>query len=345
MKKVTKLFVLFVLFVFTAFGCAMYQMNEAQAAPVLKISHPRPVQSETQADLELFVKNIEKYTNGRVKCKIYGANQLGGVEQVMENVAMGTVEMLLGWPNTTLDPKLEIYDLPGMVATYEEGRKVYKQGSPFMAVLNEAYSKFDQIVIAAYPSGFQYQLFKNKPKNDVYDPMAKKPYKLRVAGLKYLVYTTDALGYITSTMPWGEVFTGLQTGIIDGLGAYSSESTYLMLRDAIKYVLPVRTFCDMYLLTINKEVWDGFSETDRAAVAKAAAEFQEKRFSRVPASDKEYLKKLADHGVTIMNVTEKQQAAFQKRIKDYVWPRLRKDMGAAFFDKATKAAEASKKSK
>lgn len=320
---------------FADFGYAAY--------PLVKIAHPRPVQSATQADLEGFVKNIEKYSEGRVKCKIYGANQLGGPEQVMENVAMGTVEMLLGWPNTTLDNQLEVYCLPGMVSTYDEGRKVYKQGSPFINILNEVYGKHNQMVIAAYPSGFQYTFFKNKPDKSVYDPYAKKSIKLRQAPIKYLVYITDGLGYMTSTMPWGEVFTGLQTGIIDGLGSFSAESAYLSFRDAINYVLPVKTYLDVYLLTINKELWDSFSDNDKKAVSKAAAEFQEKRFNAVVESDKMYLKKLADHGVEILNITDEQQAAFQKRIKQYVWEHLRKDLGPKFFDKVTKAAEASVK--
>ncbi|MDY2985581.1 MAG: TRAP transporter substrate-binding protein DctP [Synergistes jonesii] len=313
------------------------------AAPVLKIAHPRPLQSETQTELEAFVEDVEKGTEGRVKCKIYGANQLGSPEQVMENVGMGTVEMLLGWPNTTLDKRFEVYCLPGAVGTYEEGRKLYKQGSPFIKLLNDVYGKFDQVIIAAYPSGFQYSSFKNEPPKSVYDPYAKKNMKIRQASLKYLVYITDGLGYTTSVLPWGEIFTALQTGIIDGLGSFSAESTYLTLRDAIKYTLPISTYLDVFFLTINKEVLDGFSDADRAAVAKAAARFQEKRFDRVVASDKEYLEKLSKHGVTVMPVTEEQKKAFQKRIKEYVWLHLRKDLGADFFDKATKAVEDSLK--
>ena len=339
MKKINSTLAAFFLIGLCLFAFAA---ESDAATKKMKLSHPRPLTTLMHQDMELFAAKVKEYTEGRVELILYGAGQLGSSEAVMESVGMGTVEIMLGWPNTTLDQRLEVYSMTGLAMNYDEAAKVYKQGSPYMDILQDVYASQNHKILATYPTSFCCMSFIKEPK-DIYNPEAKHTEKMRVAPINALRYMPEAIGYITSPVPWGETFTALQTGVVDGLGHLGPELTYLTFRNVIKYYFPVNLYLDVYLLSINLELWEELSQADRDAISKAAAEIEVKRFKDAPDEQQSWVDKLEESGVKILPITDEQQTTLQLKVRDFVWTNIKNDIGLEFFEKVTKAAEESKK--
>lgn len=296
-----------------------------------KLSHHRPVNSQLDKDMIQFANDVDKATSGRVKIEVFPAAQLGGSELVMERVGMGAVEMMVGFPSSTMDPKLDIYSLPGIAKDFSDLRKLFRAGSPYMKILEKTFNDLDIHVLASYCTAFSGMCFKGEPSN-ILDPAAKHKEKIRVPSINSYRYAAESLGYLTTPLPWGEVFTALQTGVVDGVSGPAAEPTYTSLRDVIKCYVPVNSQADTFFLLVNTDSFKKISKEDQAAIMKLASALEDSRFKVAGKEQTMWENRLKESGVKVYSLTDAQLAAFQKTIQDYSWPKLRKDMGEAFFD-------------
>jgi len=324
-------------------ACAMcLGVQPSTAATNWKLSHHKPVDSDIDKELKQFAADIEKETEGRIKVKVFPAGQLGNSEMAIERTSMGTIDIMLGYPNSEIDPALDVYAIPGMASNYDEVAKLYKQGSPFSMYIEELFNKQDLHVLATYTLPFAGLWFKAMPENPK-DPAAAHKEKIRVPGINSYRYPAEAFGYFGTALPFGEVFTSLQTGVIDGVYGPSAESVYQSLRDVVKVNIPVDLQPDMNFILINKNAFDKLPEQDRQIVARLGLVIEQAGFANGAKRAQTWNQRIADYGITIVALTDAERQAFKKRAQDITWPKLRQDIGAEVFDKAIAAYEASMK--
>ncbi|MFA0889805.1 MAG: TRAP transporter substrate-binding protein DctP [Synergistales bacterium] len=331
MKKILIALLVFICLISVGIGTSQAENNV-----VWKLSHHRPVDSQLDKDMKAFAAEVDKKTNGRVKIQVFPAAQLGGSEGAMERVSMGSIEMMVGYPNSTLDPKLDIYSLPGTAKDFKELKLLFAKGSPYMNILEEIFDSLDITVLAAYTTAFTGMCFKGEPTSPL-NPLANHKEKIRVPSINSYRYTAEALGYLTTPLPWGEVFTALQTGVVDGVYGPAAEPTYTTLRDVIKTYIPLNVQADMFFLIANKQILGSIGKEDQKIIKGIAAKMEASRFTKGAEEQKMWEGKMADKGIKVINLTDAQRSAFQKRIQEYGWPLLRKAMGEQFFDKTIDA--------
>ncbi len=314
----------------------MLSVGPANAAS-WRLGHGRPVDSLLDKDMKAFAAEVEKQTEGRVKIKVYPAGQLGMNEQMMERVSMGSIEMVAGYPNTQLEPKLDIYCLPGLAKSYGDLRKIFVTGSPYMKLLAEGFDNLDTHVLGSYMTAALVGMsFKTDPRG-VPDFNAKNPGKIRVPGINAFRYTAEAVGYLTTPLPWAEVFTALQTGVIDGVYGAAAEPTYLQLRDVIKAYLALNIQADMFFLLVNKDIFNRLPEKDRAIVSKIASDLEKSRFAKAEQEQALWEKRLSEAGIKVYRPSAEQSTQLQKKIQKEVWPKIAQQFDKAYFDRAMKA--------
>lgn len=331
MKKFTALIMILIALFFL-------QVDNCEAAAKWKLSHHRPVGSPIDVDLHKFAKDVEKATEGRVVIEVFPAAQLGGSDIVMERVGIGAIEMLLGYPTSTLDPRLDMYSVPAIAGNYAELQKLFTHGSPFMNKIHQTFEELEIYTLMSYCVGFTGLGLKT-PVDGMLDPTKKHKEKIRTATLNSFRYPAEAIGYLATPIPMGDLFTALQTGIVDGSYGNGPEVVYLQFRDVIKHFVPIRAQADIFFLVINKDVFMSLSEKDQKTIKTIAAKFEKDRFAVAEEDEEMWLKRLEEKGTKIHYLNKAQVKAFHKIIADYSWPKLKVDIGAKYFDEAMKERE------
>jgi len=310
-------------------------VGQAEAAKAWRLSHYRPVGSTMDDFAKKFVAEVATATEGRIKIDVYPAAQLGGSEVVMERVGMGAIEMFVGFPSATLTPKLDIITAPTLISSFEQIDKLVSPGSPFMDILQECFAEVDIHALTAYSGDFAGLSFKTAVPG-MLDPNAKHTEKIRSSTQNSFRYTAEALGYLATPIPVSELFTALQAGLVEGTFGNGVEIVYLQFREMIKHFVHIRAQADVFFLAMNKDLFDGLDKKDQEILTKIAQRLGKEQTAAAKQAEQMWEKRLIDSGTKVYHLTDEQQAAFHKIIRESAWPKLRKDLGEDFFDNAVK---------
>ncbi len=156
---------------------------------------------------------IKQKTGGKDSIKVYTGNQLGGEKDTIEQVKIGALDLVRinVAPMNNICPETMVPTMPFLFKSKEHMRKVLD--GPIG----------DQILKACEPQGFIGLAFYDSGSRSLYT--AKKPVKTLadVKGMKIRVQQSDlwvallqAMGANATPMPYGEVYTALKTGVVDG---------------------------------------------------------------------------------------------------------------------------------
>ncbi len=311
---------LFVLCVFVL-GC----VSVGNAAARLELSHHRAANSPLDNDIKALAANIEKATNGRVAFDVFPAGQLGGYETVQERVSIGDVASQFAPLAMQTDRKLGVSWFPYLVLDLKEAQHLYGKGGLVRDMLIDLLKKQDLVTIATWPAGIGGVVVSNPRSNNLNDPfLALKGLKIRVMANKVNEYVyNDVMGSIATGMPWGELFTAMQTGVIDGLqGCASAESAYVMFRDVMKYYLAYPDHYESFYFVVNKDIWNGISPEDQKTVLKLCEEMETKRWKQIAIDEESYRKKLTDMGIKVITYDHKDLIKIRDRVTKECWTKV-----------------------
>ena len=154
-----------------------------------------------------FEELIEEKSDGRIQIDVYTNSQLGGEGDMTEAVGLGTIDMCL----TSNAPRFNIFELPYIFTSYEQVDAVLdgEIGATLLAELESLNIKG----LAYFENGFRNITNSVRP---IEAPADLDGIKLRtMESAVHIAYFTD-LGANPTPMAWGEVYTALQQGTIDG---------------------------------------------------------------------------------------------------------------------------------
>ncbi|AER67228.1 Extracellular solute-binding protein, family 7 [Thermovirga lienii DSM 17291] len=309
----------------------------ALAAPkyVWKLSHVRPQGTTIDKDVHWFADKVFEDSKGQIKIEIYPASQLGDYTVVHERISVGAIEMACQPPGVAADRRIQILNLPYMVATWEQAKKVYASGSPLMNTAAELFAKQDIKYLAAYPVYFGGIALNVEPVAPG-DPDVKKGIKVRVPPLKSFQLLANAMGYQATPIPFSEAFTAIQTGIVDGIIGSGAEGYYANFRDVIKYYIPANTHFEQWYLYMNMEAFNKLPKDLQEVVLNAAKEFEARRMVQAEKDQAANEQRLADYGITIVPLSDEELNNIAKKVRAEVWPEIKKDLGEEWADSVLK---------
>lgn len=317
-------------------GLAAVSVAEAKT---LKISHIRPQGATIDLELKDFAEQLKAVTNGDVKLKIFAASALGDYTTVQERISVGAVDMAVQPAATAADRKMQISAFPYVAENWKQAQKIYGPGGAIYEAMKELYAKQDITMLAAYPVYFGGIALNRAPVSPG-DANASKGIKVRVPGIKSFQLTADALGYISSPIPFSEAFTAVQTGVVDGVVGSGAEGYYASFRDVVKSYIPINTHFEVWYMIVNSETFSDLDDASRAALVQAAKQFETQRWTKAESDQGAFEQKLADYGATIVKLSDAELAAAAKKARADVWPQILSDVGAdwgqAILDKINK---------
>jgi TRAP-type C4-dicarboxylate transport system substrate-binding protein len=303
-----------------------------------KIGHVRPEETAVDKDTKWLVEKINQDSGGRITFDIYPANQLGDYRVVQERVSFGDVEMYIGPFGTETDKRLNLPATPYLVKNWIEAKKVFAHDSMMIKKMGEYLEQQDIKILGGWPVYFG-GIVLMKEASSPGDPNVSKDMKIRVPPIKSFEVTAQALGFMATPIPWAEVFTALQTGIVDGAIGGGAEGYYANFRDLVKYYLAVNDHFEYWFIYMNMSLWNKLSDEDKAIVQNAVAALELKRFEEGEADEQFNMKRLEEHGITIVTFSDEELAQMTEKTKKEAWPILRKDIGAEAFDEIVSSVQ------
>jgi tripartite ATP-independent transporter DctP family solute receptor len=247
-------------------------------------------------------KLLEERSKGRIKINVFHSAQLGQEKDTIEQTRFGVIDMnrINMAPFNNLIPATNVPSLPFIFRSVDHMRKV--MDGPIGDNLLMEFEKHDLIGLAFYDSGSRS--FYNS-KRAINTPADMKGLKIRVQQSDMFVSLVSALGANATPMNFGEVYSGLQTGVIDGAEnnwpSYESTKHY----EVAKFYSQTEHSLSPEVLVMSKKSFDKFNAEDKALIKAAAKESVAKMRELWDAREKASEAKVKAGGAVI-NAVQKQ---------------------------------------
>jgi tripartite ATP-independent transporter DctP family solute receptor len=180
---------------------------------VMRLAETHPEDYPTTKGDYKFAELVKERTNGRVVIKVYSGSQLGQEKAVIENVQMGAIDFtrVSLSPVSAFAPQMNALQMPYLYRDVEHMWKVLNGdiGQGLLDSLDSA----GFVGLGWFESGARN--FYNS-KRVVEKPEDLVGLKIRVQENELMMGLVNAFGAVATPMPYGEVYSGLQTGVIDG---------------------------------------------------------------------------------------------------------------------------------
>lgn len=147
----------------------------------------------------------------------------------------------------------------------------------------------------------------------------------------------EAIGFIATPMPFGEVSSAMMTGIVDG-ACGPGPCDLPMFEGVAKYAYGYFYRLEALALIMSLDVWNTLSKEDQEIVQKSA-DFSLSTGWDLAKATSEYCETRADeYGIEFIELTPEQQMINIKVVRENVWPELEKTIGKDIMDKVKKFA-------
>jgi len=278
---------------------------------------------------------IEQKSDGEIKAKVFYQNELGGQQEVFDLHVAGDVDLMLNWPMTSYDKRIGVIYTPYMTLSWDEALKAYSPGGWVNNMLGGIYSDIGLKFFGPWPEGFNGVASKGKYALNIADANGLK---VRTMTVFPAPQTMQALGYQTAAIDWGEVYTALQTGVVDGEAGNVIYWDYEYFRDSLDYYVQTKHFFMTGILSANQDTWENMSEEEQKTVSDAAIEIMNEQFKAAKQQDDYYIAKAQEAGMKYFEPNEEQIREFAKAAREKVWPQMDKEVGPEIIDTIRKNA-------
>lgn len=298
---------------------------------VFKIGHMRTEGSPTDLDVEAFCEKVTEMTNGTIEFEIYPASSLGDYTAMIERMALGDVDMMLASIGVSLDSRMNCWTIPYLARNWDEARQIFKDDGLIMNTMIDICNDNGVRILSNYPMYFGGIGLAKEPKVDP-ATMASQGLKIRIPATETYDAMATTFGFMSTPLNYSDIFTSMQTGVIDGTIGGGAEGYYNEFRDLLKYFLPVNDHFELQFLCVGNPTWEKLSDNQREVLTTCAAELEAKRWDEAEASQAKYEQDMADAGITVIEFTDDQLAAFAEAVRAAVEPFARQELGDDLYD-------------
>jgi tripartite ATP-independent transporter DctP family solute receptor len=287
-----------------------------QAQTVLKASDVHPAGYPTVVAVEHFGDKLARATKGRVKVQIFASMQLGGEKEAIEQTQVGAIQLArvsVGALGPVV-PELNVFNLPFLFRDTAHMQKVI-DGEIGQELLDK--------VTRNPNAGLVGLCWMDAGARSVYDtkhPIKSiadlKGLKVRVIGNPMFVDMMNALGGNGVAMGYDQVFSALQTGVIDGAENNMPSFVFDNHYQVAKYYTFTEHLIVPEILVMSRKAWDALSKEDQALVKKLAREAQLEERELWKAYEAKAMEKAKTAGTQFTEIADK--APFQAAVKP-VW--------------------------
>ena len=299
MKRLTKIIALTLCVAGTVFaaGCSSSTSADGTKQKVWNVAviqtddHPQTMAVKKMGEV------FSELTDGRYRFEVYPNELLGPQRETLEQVQYGIIEMaVVGNPIiSSMVGGFLTFEMPFLFDD-EDHQKRFFEESLAVETLFEQTEKFNLKVAAQFTAGTR-NMYASKP---IYSVADLKGMKIRTAESDTYIKMMKCLGGAATPMSFGEVFTAIQSGIVDG--AENNEASYSNTKhyEIAPYYSYTRHLIVPDYVVVNSNLFDELSEADKAAFLEAARVARDYEYELWEEETAKYLQSVIDGGATII---------------------------------------------
>ena len=289
----------------------------AQQKLILKASDVHPAGYPTVVAVEDLGKKLEKATNGRVTVAMYPSMQLGGEKEAIEQAQVGAIafaRVSVGALGPVIDD-LNVFNLPYVFRNTTHMQNVI-DGPIGQDLLDRVTNSGKGLIgLCWMDAGARNFYNTKKPIKTMAD---LKGLKVRVMGNPMFVDMANSMGGNGVAMGYDQVFSALQTGVVDGAENNPPSFVFDNHYQVAKFYTIDEHLIVPEMLVFSKKIWDTMSKDEQAALMKFSKEAQQEERKLWAEYEKQAMDKAKAAGIQIIEVSDADKKAFQDAVKP-VW--------------------------
>ncbi len=280
----------------------LFSCGEVKRVRVVKLAHVLDTTHPVHQGMAYMAERVIEKSGGKMRVDIYPGGQLGQERDLIELLQIGSLAMtkVSTAPLESFVPEMKIFGIPYVFRDEEHRWKVF-QGAIGKRLLLAGEDYFLR-GMCYYDAGSRSFYTKERP---IHSPVDLPGLKIRVMKSITSVKMVQALGGSATPIPWGELYTALQQGVVDG--AENNPPSFYLSRhyEVCKfYSLDEHTAVPDILL-MSTVVWNSLSQEEQKWLQEAVDESVEKQKILWKEASEHALKEVEKAGVAIIHPDKK----------------------------------------
>lgn len=270
----------------------------------LSIGHIYNTNHNEAVALETLKTRLAEESDGRIELSIYPSSQLGSEREMAEQVALGTLDMGLSdgptWANALNVPEMAVFGLPYLY------KDIDGQVNAFDEILDTADGYMADAGVKplfCFSASIRGAIMATKP---IYTLEDISGVKMRVPEISMYVDTWNCLGANPTTTTWGEAYTALSQGVVDGCEVDPSTIVDANIQEVTKYFSKTNHMGTVHIISMNMDKWNSIPEDLQQIILDVSKEISQAQAEDRKTTDEAAVQKMVDAGVTVNEVAEEE---------------------------------------
>ncbi|MEL6355530.1 MAG: TRAP transporter substrate-binding protein [Bacteroidota bacterium] len=285
------------LFSFLASWLILMACNELTEVKTLKLGHGLDVNHPVHQGMVIMAQRVSEKSAGQLQIEIYPSQQLGTERQCLELLQIGSLAMtkVSGAVMENFAPEIKVLSLPYIFRGREHAYRVFDSEVGKELLTNS--ERYWLRGLTYFDAGQRSFYTKDRP---IGQPADLVGLKIRVQESATAMELVRSLGGSPTPISWGELYTSLQQGTVDG--AENNPPSFYTSRhyEICKYYSLNEHTAVPDILVIGTQAWNGLSPTEQAWLQEAANEAAKEQRKLWQAAEKEALDSVRAAGVEII---------------------------------------------
>ncbi len=266
--------------------------------------------SAKDAVTEVFIPKVEEYSNGTIKITHFPDNQLGNDEQSFAMAQTGECDIAVGSTSSvaTTYNDLYLYDIPYMFLNKQEVYEVGFNGEAGKAIL-DGFSGYGLKGLAFWENGFRNVTTNNK---DIAAVADLNGLKIRTMANEIHLEAWKAMGANPTPMAFGELFTAMQQGTVDGQENPLGLITGNKFEEIEKFCTLTEHVYTPYYVVMNLEKWNSLTAEQQDALTRAMEETTQRQYELSQKYEDEAVGVMEAAGCQVRTLTDEEKLSFKE---------------------------------
>ena len=270
----------------------------------LTIGHIYNTNHNEAVALETLKTRLAEESDGRIELTIFPSSQLGSEREMAEQVALGTLDMGLSdgptWSNALNVPELAVFGLPYLYKNIDGQVNAFDE---ILTVADEYMTPAGVKPLFCFSASIRGAIMKTKPINTLEDISGVK---MRVPEISMYVDTWANLGANPTTTAWGEAYTALQQGVVDGCEVDPSTIVDANIQEVTNYFSRTNHMGTVHIISMNAEKWNSIPADLQQIILDVSKEVSVAQAEDRKVTDEASVQKMVDAGVVVNDVADEE---------------------------------------